>query len=322
MQRFPSVLLMVSGFALSTLISAPAAAQYPNKPVRLIVPFAAGGASDAAARTISKALSKSLGQSIVIDNRPGANGAIAAQTVFTAPPDGYTLLWGVGSMVAIPLLQKSAAFDSLASFTPASLTGRFAFGLFIHPAVPAKSVDELVKHTRANADKLGFAAATMGEYLAAAQFMKATKTTMTRVPYKGGAQAMPDLLAGRVQLYFTPAGIALPYAKEGRLRMLGTLLPQRSPAAPDVPTMAEAGLPGVTVPTWQAVFAPPKAAKDIAGRLSKDVNQALQDADVKLQFERLVLQGEGTTPERLAAIIGQDFETWKVFIRENDIPQE
>jgi tripartite-type tricarboxylate transporter receptor subunit TctC len=322
MQRFSSVFFKASGLALSMLFSVPAASQYPNKPVRLIVPFPAGGASDAAARTIGRALSKSLGQSIVIDNRPGANGAIAAQTVLTAPPDGYTLLWGVSSMVAIPLLQKNPAFDSLASFTAVSMTGRFAFGLFVHPNVPAKNVDELVKHTRANADKLSFAAGTMGEYLAAAQFMKATKTTVMRVPYKGGAQAMPDLLAGRVQLYFTPLAIALPYAKEGRLRMLGTLLPQRSPAAPDVPTMAEAGFPGVTVPTWQAIFAPPKTATGLAGRISRDVNQALQDTDVKLQFERLVLQGEGTTPERLAAIIGQDVETWRLFIREYDIPQE
>ena len=304
------------------LVSMPATAQYPIKPVRLLVPFAAGGASDAAARTVGKSLSKSLGQPIVIDNRPGANGAIAAQTAFAAPPDGYTLLWGVGSMVAIPLLQKSAPFDSLASFTPVSMAGRFAFGLYVHPNVPAKSVDELIKYARANAEKLGFAAATMSEYLAAAQFMKASRTTMTRVPYKGGAQAMPDLLAGRVQLYFTPVAIALPYAKEGRLRMLGTLLPLRSPAAPDVPTMAEAGMPSVSVPTWQAIFAPPKTQRDIANRLAREINLALQEAEVRQQFERLVLQVESSTPERLAGVIGQDIETWRVFIRENDIPQE
>lgn len=315
-------LLFASLAVSAALASAPVTAEYPDKPVRLIVPFAAGGPSDAAARTVGKALSKSTGQPTVIDNRPGANGAIAAQTVLNAPPDGYTLLWGVGGMVAIPLLQKSASFDSLANFAPASMVGRFAFGMYVHPSVPAKTVDEFIKHAHANADKLGFAAATLSEYLAAAQFMKASKTTMTRVPYKGGAQAMPDLLAGRVQVYFTPFALALPYTKDGRLRMLGTLLPQRSPAAPDVPTMTEAGMPGISVPTWQAIFGPPKTPRPIVDHISREVNLALQDPEVRLQFDRLSLQVEGSTPERLAVVIGQDIETWRFFIRENDIPQE
>src|SRR5687767_14817197 len=230
---------------LLCLVIAGAAASvhaYPTKPIRLVVPFAPGGASDSAARIVGKTLSKSLGQPVVIDNRSGANGAIAAQAVLSAAPDGYTLLWGVGSMVAIPLLQKNAAFDSLASFSPVSMTGQFAFGMFVHPGVQARTVDEFVRHARANGDKLVYASATLGEYLAAAQFMKASKTTMTRVPYKGGAQALPDLLAGRVQVYFTPIAIVLPYVQEGRVRILGTLLPERSPALPDVPTLTEAGL--------------------------------------------------------------------------------
>lgn len=314
--------LFVSLAVSAALASAPVAAEYPDKPVRLIVPFAAGGPTDAAARAVGKALSKSTGQPAVIDNRPGANGALAAQTVLNASPDGYTLLWGVGSMVGIPLLQKSAPFDSLARFAPVSTVGQFAFGMYVHPGVPAKTVDEFITHARANADKLNFAAATMSEYLAAAQFMKATKTTMTRVAYKGGAQALPDLLAGRVQVYFTPVALALPYLKDARLRMLGTLLPRRTPAAPDVPTMTEAGMPRVSVPTWQAIFGPPKIPRKIVDYLSRLVNLALQDAEVRAQFDRLVLQSEASTPEHLAAVIKQDVETWRVFIRENDIPQE
>jgi putative tricarboxylic transport membrane protein len=305
-----------------TLTFAPAVAQYPNKPVRLIVPFAAGGPSDAAARAVAKALSKSSGQPTVIDNRPGANGAIAAQTVLNAPPDGYTLLWGVGSMVGIPLLQKSAPFDSLARFTSLSMVGRFAFGMYVHPNVPAKTVEDFIKYARTNGNNLSFAAATMSEFLAAAQFMKASGTVMTRVPYKGGAQALPDLLAGRVQVYFTPVALSLPHAKEGRLRMLGTLLPQRSPAAPDVPTMAEIGMPGVAVPTWQAMFGPPKLQSAIVDHILHQVTLALQDPEVRLQFDRLLLQVAGSTPDQLAAVIAQDIETWRTFIRENDIPQE
>src|SRR5687768_15820287 len=315
-------LLFVSLAVFAALASAPVAAEYPDKPIRLIVPFAAGGPSDAAARTVGKALSKSTGQPTVIDNRPGASGALAAQTVLNARPDGYTLLWGVGSMVGIPLLQKSAPFDSLARFAPVSTVGQFAFGMYVHPGVPAKTVDEFITHARANADKLAFAAATMSEYLAAAQFMKATKTTMTRVPYKGGAQALPDLLAGRVQVYFTPIAIVLPYVQEGRVRILGTLLPERSPALPDVPTLTEAGLPRVTVPSWQAIFGPPKTPAGIVARLSQQTNLALQDAEVRQHFDKLLLKPQGSSPEQLAAVVARDVETWRAFIRENDIPVE
>ena len=307
-------------FAISAYTHA--ADPYPSRPIRLIVPFAAGGASDGAARAVAWSLSRTLGQPLVVDNRPGANGAIAGQTVFSAAADGYTLLWGVGSMVAIPLVQKAPSFDSLASFSPVSLTGQFAFGMFVYPGVPSRSLDEFVKYARVNADRLVYASATMSEYLAAAQFMKASKTALMRVPYKGGAQALPDLLAGRVHVYFTPIGPALPYTNDGRLRMLGVLLPQRSPAAPNVPTMSEAGLPAVAVPTWQAIFAPPKVTSSIVDRLVLATNSAVQDAEVRQQFEKLLLQPESSTPERLRALVARDVETWRVFIRENNIPQE
>lgn len=315
-------LLTLSLVLSSTAGTVPAFAAYPEKPLRIIVPFSAGGPSDSAARVIGKALTTRTGQPTVIENRSGANGSIAAQTVLKATPDGYTLLWSVGSMVAIPLLQKSAPFDSLGRFTPVSIVGRFAFGMYVHPGVPAKTVEQFIMYARGNSGQLTFAAATLGEYLAAAQFMKASRTTMIRVPYKGGTQVMPDLLTGRVQVYFGPVALGLSYGREGRLRILGILLPQRSPAAPDVPTMSEAGMPDVTVPSWQAIVAPPNTTPELAKTISRWVNQALEDADVRMQFERLVLQSEGSTPERLAGVILRDVEMWRVFIREYDIPQE
>lgn len=315
-------ILLTITLALATASATVSAAGYPEKPIRLIIPFAAGGASDAAARTISKALSASTGQQIVIDNRAGAYGSIAAQTVLTARPDGYTLLWGVGSMVSIPLLLKKPPFESLATFTPLSTVGDFAYGMFIHPDVPATTVDAFVKHASTQPGALNFAAASLGEYFVTARFMKATGTTMTRIAYKGGAAAMPDLLAGRVQLHFTPTAIALPHVKEARLRMLGIILPQRSPAAPQVPTLIEAGLPDVTGPTWQAIFGPPKLPLQTAQQLNREVHRALQDPEVLAQFERLVLLPGASTPEQLAAAVREGTESWRVFIRENNIPQE
>lgn len=316
--------LLVVSLALSAVMLAvyPAAAQYPNKPIRLIVPFPAGGPSDAAARSLGKALSKSIGQPIIVDNVPGANGAIAARTARNASPDGYTFLWGVGSMVAIPLLQKGAPLEALANLAPISMVGRFTFGMVTNPGLPVKTVDEFTSYARANPDKISFASGTLGEFMAAAQFMKASGTSMTRVPYKGGAQAILDLLAGRVQVYFGPASLALPHVREGKLRMLGILLPQRSPAVPDVPTMTEAGMPGVSIPSWQAIFGPPKTPRDVVDHVSGQVNLALKHPDVVAQFDKLMLTVGGSTPDMLAAVIGQDVETWRAFIRENGISQE
>jgi tripartite-type tricarboxylate transporter receptor subunit TctC len=303
--------LLVASLILSAALfgPAPAAAQYPSKPVRLIVPFAAGGPSDAAARILGRALSATLGQPIVIDNMPGANGAIAARAVRTATADGHTLLWGVGSMVALPLLQKSAAQEVLGDFAAVSMVCQFPFGMAVNATVAAKTVEEFAREARANPGKLGFASATLSEFMAAAQFMKASGTVLTRVPYKGGAQAIPDLVAGRVQAYFTPISLVLPHAQSGALRVLGMLLPQRSPALPDVPSMAEAGMPGVTVPSWQAVFAPPGTPAGIVQVLADKIAAALRDRAVRAEFERMTLAVEVSTPAALTATIGRELET-------------
>jgi tripartite-type tricarboxylate transporter receptor subunit TctC len=316
--------LLVLSLALSAAVVAvrPAAAQYPSKPIRLIVPFAAGGPSDAAARSLGRALSKSIGQSIVVDNVPGANGAIALRTARNAPSEGYTLLWGVGSMVAIPLLEKSAALEVIANLAPISMVGQFAFGIATNPGLPVNTIDQFVSYAHASPGKISFASATLGEFMVAAQFMKASGTSMTRVPYKGGAQVMPDLLAGRVQAYFGPVSLALPHLSEGKLRMLGILLPQRSPAVPDVPTMAEVGMPSVTIPSWQAVFGPPKTPRDILNHISREVNRALHEPDVVAQFNQLMLAAGGSTPDMLAVVIRQDLAKWREFIRENGVSQE
>jgi tripartite-type tricarboxylate transporter receptor subunit TctC len=192
----------------------------------------------------------------------------------------------------------------------------------MHPDVPAKSVPELVAYARTHPDKLSYATGTLGEYMAAAQFLKATGISSVRVPYKGGAQLMPDLVAGRVQLNFGPVSSGLQHAKDGKLRMLAVLLTQRSAVAPDVPTLAEAGVASLSLPSWQALFAPPKTPGEIADRLSRDVARVLRDPALRAQFDQQALQVEGSAPEALAAVVTRDAEAWRTFVRENDIPQE
>lgn len=303
--------------------AAPAAvAQCAAKTVRLVVPTPAGGPSDTAARTLAQALAAATGQAYVVENRPGAGGAIAAQTVRAAAPDGCTLLWTLASMAAVPLLQRSPPFQSLAEFAPVSLVGRFAFGLFVHPDVPAASMKELAAYGRAHPDRLAYATGTLGEYMAGAQILKAAGFSAVRVPYKGGAQLMPDLVSGRVQLNVGPVSSGLQHVKEGRLKMLAVLLPRRIAAAPDVPTLAESGLPPLTLPTWQAIFAPSGTPPAAAAKLSQQIAAALADPALRARLEQQALQVEGSTPEALAAVAAADADAWRAFIRDHDIPME
>ena len=316
--NFPT-LLVAMGLAVASL---PGFAQYPVKPIRLIVPFSAGGASDTAARTLGQTLSKSLGQPIVIENRPGAGGSLAAQAVLNAPADGYTLLWASASMVAIPFLQKSAPFQTLNEFAPVSVVGRLTYCMFVPQDVPAKSVGEFIAYARANPGKLSYASGSLGEFMVTAQFMKSVGVSLEQVPYKGGAQAMPDLIAGRVHLNFGPFAGGYPHVRDGKLRMLATLMPKRSPAAPDVPTLTEAGVKNVSSPTWQAIFAPPKTPKNVVDKISREVAMALNDAGLREQFEKQAVQGESSTPDALAAMVTEDVEAWRRFIKDNNVPQE
>jgi tripartite-type tricarboxylate transporter receptor subunit TctC len=310
-----------AALALALAIIATAGyAQYPAKPIRLVVALAAGGPSDSAARVLGQALSKVLGQQVVIENKPGADGAIAAGAVLTSPADGYTLFWSTTSaMIGVPLMRENPPYDPLA-FTPVSLVGRFSLFLYSHPSVPAKTLPELIEYARAQSDPLNCATSTFGDVVAASQLMKAAGIKMTRVAYKGAAQAMPDLLAGRVQLAVAPASAGLPHAKEGRVHALAVFLPQRSPAAPEVATVAEAGFSGVSVP-WVGVFGPPKMPLDIAEQLSRSINLALRQPETRAQLERQAFQVEGSTPQALASYFKEDLERSRLIVREYGISQ-
>jgi tripartite-type tricarboxylate transporter receptor subunit TctC len=299
-----------------------AGAQAGGRTLRIIVPTPAGGPSDTAARLVAQKLASATGQPVIVENRPGAGGALAAQAVMAAAPDGQTLLWGIASMAGIPMLQKSPPYQSMLEMTPVSLVGRFTFAMFVHPDVAANSVAELVAQARRQPGKLAYATGTLGEYMAAAQFVKVTGVDVLRVPYKGGAQLMPDLVAGRVQFNIGPLSSGLPQVRDGKLRMVVVLQPERSAAAPDTPTLQEAGVAGVNVPTWQALFAPPKTPPAIADRIAGDVAAVLRDPTLRAQLEQQGLMPEAAGPQALSALVAQDTAAWRTFIRDYDIPQE
>lgn len=294
----------------------PTPASFPTKTLRMLVPLPAGGPSDFIARQVAQHLSTSLGQAVTVENKPGANGLVAAREVLAAPADGHTLLYAPGSMIATPLLAKGSGLDWSQDFAPLGKVARVPFVLAVHPGVPAQTVADLVKQARQQPGTLNVATSTPSEVLAAAQFMKAAGIQMTRVPYKGGSQALPDLLAGRVQLMFGPVSLLQPQAKSGTLRILATLAPERNSALPDVPTMTEAGVGGVEVPTWQGLYTVAKVPPAVRAHLASDVAAVVAKLEVRAEFERRMLAVEGASPQELAATITRELAVWAALVDE------
>lgn len=320
--KHPLSSALIALFAAATFGTAAAQSTCSNKQVRLIVPTPAGGPSDLAARHLGQALAKSTGQTFVVENKPGASGAVAAQALMAAPNDGCTLMWTMSSMSGLPVLLKTPPYQSLAELAPVSLIGHLTYVLFVHSDVPAKSVTEFVDYVRANPDKTSYATGTLGDYLATTRFLKATNVRSVRVPYKGGAQLMPDLITNRVQFNLGPVSSGMQHVKDGKLRMLAVLLPKRSSLVPEVPTMAELGLSGVALPTWQAVFAPAGTPANVLDKLSREIESALTQPALREQLEQLAIQVEASTPQRLAALAERDGQAWRAFVSEYSIPNE
>jgi tripartite-type tricarboxylate transporter receptor subunit TctC len=312
--------------ALALVLAAAASAavaQYPVKPIRLIVGFPPGGSADPTTRIMGAALAEQLGQPVVVENRPGADSAIAAEQVTRLPADGYTLMFASNSaMTAAVALRKQAPYDPLADFTPISMVGRATVFLYVHPAVPAATLKEFVEYARANPGKLNYGTGNPLSILYNVQLMSSTGISMVHVPYKGEGPLNPDILAGRVQSSFLSTGTAVSYAKDGRLRPLAVLLERRSPLLPDVPTITEAGVPAVTVRQWAGMFGPPKMPREIVERLNKEVNAALKRPDVLEKLQGYGYAAEGSTPERLLEINRDDLALWRKLVREAGIPLE
>jgi len=291
---------------------------YPNKPIRLIVPFPPAGTADIAARTVAQALSQGLGQQVIVDNRAGADGAIAGAAVIGSPADGYTLFFATTTALnAAPALHKTPPYDPLTAFTPISLVGKFGFFLMVHESVPAKSVADLLAYVRANPGKVNYGTGNGTSILSSAQFAAAEKLEMTHVPYKGDAPASADLIAGRIQVMIATlsAGV-LPQIKEGRLRVLATLLPSRSPLVPDAPTAAEAGMRGLTITPWGGLFGPPGLPNEVVDRVGREMQVVAARRDVREALDRIAFQLQASTPQEMAELLSSQLQVWQRAVQE------
>ena len=307
----------------AALLAGAAAAQYPNKPIRLIVPFPPGGAAELGARIYAQPLGQALGQPVIIDTRPGADGAIAAEATMKAAPDGYTLFYATNTAFSwVPAVRKNPPYDPLADFTPISLVGEFGFFIFSHPSVPANNIAELLGHIRANPGKLNYGSGNSTSMLSTAQLVLQEKLDVVHIPYKGDGPLSVDLLGGRVHFAIATPGIAAPQVKEGKLRVLATLLPSRSPLLPQAPTMPEAGLRGLSITPWGGVFGPANMPKEIVARVSRELATVLKQPEVREAFQKLAFEPRSSTPEELARFVKEQGEIWRRVAAEVGIKPE
>lgn len=307
----------------SIAFAATANAQYPNKPIRMIVPFPPGTATDIMVRTVMQPISQQLGQPIPIDNKAGADGAIGALELIKAAPDGYTLMVGSSSaLVATPLLRKQPPYDPASVFTPVSMLGNYNFFLLVNPDVPAKSLQELIAYAKANPKKLNYATGNTAGIIGLGQVAEIAGIDMVHVPYKGEPAGLLDVVAGRVQLMFATPATAMSFMKDGRLRALTTTTRTRSPLAPDIPTMAEGGMPGFGLVLFAAIVGPAKMPREIAERVSKEAAIALTRPEVIEALNKQGFEYGASSPDKTAEFLKNQTGFWSKAIRDAGIHPE
>jgi tripartite-type tricarboxylate transporter receptor subunit TctC len=311
-------MLSAAVFALATT-SAPVVAQkYPEKPIRLLVPFAPGGGTDVLARFMSAKLSDNLGVSVVIENRGGAGGTIGTELAARSAPDGYTILFTSASYSFNPGLYTKLAFDPLKDFAPITLIAMVPHLLIVHPSMPVKNVKELIALARKHPGDVFYGSGGAGSsiHLAAVLFVTTTKVNMTHVPYKGGGPAMTGVLSGEVQVLFPTMQSAMPLVNAGRLRPIAISTDTRSPALPDLPTIAESGVPGYDATGWYAMFAPTGTPQAVIDRLHGEVVKILNVPETK---QRLASEGAvavGNTPAEFNKFVRQEISKWTKIIHD------
>jgi len=290
---------------------------YPAKPITMVVPFPPGGPTDLVARVLAQKLSEQMGQSVLVDNKPGANGNIAAALVSRAPADGYTLLYNTSSITLSPALYKSLNYDVLRDLAPVALTAVVPLALVVNPAVPANDVREFVAYARAHPHQLSYGSAGNGNvtHLAAYQFVKNQKIEATHVPYRGSAPADIDLVGGQIQFMTDTINSVMSFVKDKRMKLLAVTTGKRISLFPEVPTLDETVMPGFEAGAWQGVMVPAATPGAVIQRLNTEINKALQSRDV---IEKLALQGAeplGSTGEAYGAYIRKELERWSSVVR-------
>jgi tripartite-type tricarboxylate transporter receptor subunit TctC len=313
------------GLAAAACLPLAAWAQaYPNKPITLLVPFPPGGPTDLVARVLAKKMSEQMGQSIVIDNKPGANGNIAAVAAAKAPADGYTVLYNTSSITLSPALYKNLAYDVQRDLAPVALTAVVPLALVVNPGVPVNNVREFIAYAKANPGKLSYGSAGNGNvtHLAAFQLVRHHDIDATHVPYRGSAPADVDLVAGQIQFMTDTINSVMPFVKDKRLKLLAVTTSQRMSLFPDVPTLSETVMPGFEAGAWQGIMVPANTPKAVVQRLNAEINKALQSAEVK---EKLALQGAeplGSTSEEYGAYVKKELARWAAVVKATGVTLE
>ncbi len=281
------------------------AQNYPSAPMRMVVPYAAGGGADTTARVLSRKMAEDLGQPIVVENRVGASGVIAATHVVKAAADGHTLLMMTAGEAVQPVLRRNLPYDLLTDLVPVSLVGISPFVLVVHPSVPAKTVDELIALARANPGKLNFGSSGIGTspHLAGELFAMMSKTKLTHIPYKGGSQAATATVSGEIEISFPATTSAIPQVQAGKIRALAVTTSRRTRFMPALPTLDESGLRGFERSSWYALMAPAGISNNIVSRLNAAILKALNAPEVARVFEAQGIESVGNTPEQLSAFI-------------------
>jgi tripartite-type tricarboxylate transporter receptor subunit TctC len=306
------ILLALAGTAYSQ--------DYPAKPIRIIVPASPGGAADILSRTIAQKLADAWGQQVIVDNRTGASGIIGAELAAKSPADGYTLMMGfAGNMAVNPSLFAKLPYDSVKDFAPVSLVALSPLMLVANPAVPARSVSEFIALAKARPGQLNFASTGNGstQHLSAELFKSMAGIDITHIPYKGSSLAYPDLISGQVSLMFDNMLSLLPYARSGKVRALAVTGDRRSPAMPELPTIAEAGVPGYAAVGWYGVFAPAGTDARIVNKLSAEIYRILKLPEVNERLLGLGAEPAGSTPEEFAAHISAEIAKWAKVVKDS-----
>jgi tripartite-type tricarboxylate transporter receptor subunit TctC len=306
----------------ASLISLGAHAQFPTKPVRVIVPYTPGGGTDIISRALSARLQETWGQQVLVENRPGANGIIGTEVMVKSPPDGHTLAVVVGAHVVNAVLQKEMPFDPIKDTTAVSLIATSPWVIGIWPGVPAQNLREFIAYAKANPGKLRFGSSESSSRLAGEQFKQVAGVDLVHVPYKGGAQIVQDMLGGHVEVGFTSVLTFLSHHKSGKLRILAVGGRTRAGAMPDVPTAAEAGLPGYETYVWYGMYAPKGTPREVTGKIQQEIARLVKTPEFAERFANLGADAVASTPDEFAAFTRAEYEKFAKLVKAANIQPE